>query len=82
MECFVCNQDAEQVDAAGDYQDISCDECGRYRITGTVVHMWESARWINTKAMQHWIAEQQRGGVEVPTINSQVVIWDGVRIGF
>ncbi|WP_434681300.1 hypothetical protein J3P77_09420 [Pseudomonas sp. R1-18] len=81
MECFVCNKKAERLEPAGDYEELVCEDCGRYRITGTVVRMWEKARWVHTVAMQQWIEEQRRGGVEVPVINSDIVEWEGVRAG-
>lgn len=81
MECFVCNQEAEQHESVGDYEELSCPECGRYRVSGTVVGMWERARWLHTVAMQQWIEEQRRAGVSVPIITSDVAVWDGVRAG-
>ncbi|UNB61880.1 hypothetical protein [Pseudomonas syringae group genomosp. 7] len=77
----MCNKDAERFEPEGDYEDLSCAECGRYRITGTVIRMWEKARWIHTVAMQQWIEEQRRGGAEIPLINSEVVVWEGLRSG-
>ncbi|WP_372030030.1 hypothetical protein [Pseudomonas kurunegalensis] len=81
MECFVCNQEAERLESQGDYQELSCPDCGRYRISGTVVRLWEKARWIHTVAMQQWLEEQRRDGRDLPVINSEVVVWDGVRAG-
>ena len=81
MECFVCNREAEQLEASGDYQELSCYECGRYRISGTVIRMHDKARWLRTVAMQQWIEEQRRDGVDVPMIDSLVVEWEGFRAG-
>ncbi|MBR7519670.1 MULTISPECIES: hypothetical protein [Pseudomonas] len=81
MECFVCNQDAEQRESLGDYQELSCPECGHYRISGTVVRLWEKASWLHTVAMQQWLEDRRRDGVKIPVINSEVAVWEGVRAG-
>lgn len=81
MECFVCAQEAEKRDSSGDYEELLCSECGQYRISGTVVGMWEKARWLHTVAMQQWLDEQRRDGVKVPMITTEIVVWDGVRVG-
>lgn len=81
MECFVCNQEAEPLESVGDYKELSCFECGNYRISGTVFGMWEKARWLHTVAMQQWIEEQRRDGIDVPMITAGIVVWEGVRVG-
>lgn len=81
MECYVCNQEAKKLESAGDYEELSCSECGHYRISGTVVGMWEKARWLHTVAMQQWLDEQRRDGVDLPMITTEVVAWDGIRVG-
>lgn len=78
MECFVCTNQAEARESAGDYVELTCPECGDYRVSGTVVRLFEKGRWLNTVAMQQLLEEQRRDGTVLPMISSDLVVWDGV----
>ncbi|SEQ26623.1 hypothetical protein SAMN03159444_01368 [Pseudomonas sp. NFACC02] len=80
MECHVCNQAAEEGDSVGDYVAVDCTDCGRYRISGTVIGQLERGRWLDTAASQQWLEEQRRDGVESPLITTSNVVWDGVWV--
>jgi len=78
MECFVCNNSADARESGGDYVELACPNCGEYRVSGTVVRLFEKGRWLNTVAMQQLLEEQRRDGMALPMISSDVVVWDGV----
>lgn len=78
MECVVCNKPEKQVARFGDHADFNCDDCGNYRVTGTVLGLLDRGQWLRTTAMQQWIAEQHRNGTERPVINSAVAEFEGV----
>ncbi|HDS1801192.1 TPA: hypothetical protein QEM76_000369 [Pseudomonas putida] len=78
MECVVCNKPAMEEERFGDYADFDCDDCGKYRVTGTVLGILDRAQWLRTTAMQQWIAEQHQAGVERPVINSANAEYEGV----
>lgn len=78
MECFICINKAEARESGGDYAEVSCLECGEYRVSGTVLRLLEKGRWLHTVGMQQWLEEQRRNGATAPMINSDVVIWEGV----
>lgn len=81
MECFVCNQQAEERPSAGDYTAVSCSDCGTYRLSGTVAgELTLRARWLNTELMQQWLEEQRNTGDKDPMITTAVALWDGVWV--
>lgn len=80
MECFVCNNLADAREPEGDYAELSCPECGEYRVSGSVVRLLDKGRWLSTVAMQQWLEEQRRDGTPMPMITSNVVVWDGVWV--
>jgi len=80
MECYVCNQEADQQAPTGDSVTLACRDCGHYRVTGSVIALLDRGRWLHTLGMRQWLDEQHSNGVQVPTISTSVVIWDGVWV--
>jgi len=80
MECFVCNQSAEKRESVGDYVSLSCDNCGVFSLSGTVVILLQKGRWLNTEGSQQWLEEQRREGIDSPLITDSNAIWDGTWV--
>jgi len=78
MECVVCNKPEMEVSRAIDHADYDCDECGKYRVTGTVRRQLDMGKWLRTSAMQEWLLKQHKAGVKMPVINSENAEYEGV----
>ncbi|WP_146097152.1 hypothetical protein [Brucella oryzae] len=58
--CPVCRQDArEALPRMGDFAEIICDDCGRYRISGSSLEVMrhEDDADIRKSALQHAITD-------------------------
>jgi hypothetical protein len=75
MDCFVCDKPAEYRETGGDYVPIHCEECGDYRVVGTLEREITKTRRLQTEGMQQWLREQRERGESSPLINSFNVIW-------
>lgn len=63
MECIVCGGPAEQMDSTGDYKGWLCPECGRYRVSGTMLSMLRGRRF-DLKKTRTCLQERRKASSE------------------
>lgn len=69
--CPVCDKPAkEALPRMGDFAEIICDDCGRYRITGTALETIRASNVPNRQAILDRAKAIAAEGNEMPTINS------------
>ncbi len=68
MNCPVCLQKAEAIPPRGNYQDVDCPGCGRFKFTGTLKAIQADKVFDVPEARAR--LEQRRQGDEVPMLSS------------
>lgn len=72
MSCYICGINVAPI-VLPDVQEITCPNCGRYRISGTAIELLERHPWkFDIYLARRWIADQQGDGT-VPLIDSDIV---------
>ena len=66
--CPLCSTQARLAPRRGDYSDIECERCGRFRITGTAEACEKSPDL--RRRLSGWVRDQNRAGVDLPTVQS------------
>lgn len=71
MACFVCKAGAESIEpAGGDYEERSCDSCGHYRVSGTLLAEISAQHLeFDIEATRRWIAINKVAN-PIPTMSS------------
>lgn len=71
MSCFVCKAEADSIEpVGGDYEERSCDGCGRYRVSGTLLAEIDAQSLkFDVDATRKWIAIN-KVATPIPTLTS------------
>jgi hypothetical protein len=72
-KCFLCEEQAE-VTHGSDYFDVRCRICGRYRITGSALHLLQETFHKEARQLASWTFHETRHGTS-PTINGETLRW-------
>ncbi|MED5607844.1 hypothetical protein VV867_09120 [Pseudomonas sp. JH-2] len=60
MECFICSEEAERLPAGGDWAALNCPDCGRYRVTGTLVAIMRAGNEkLDREPTLQWLARRR-----------------------
>lgn len=71
MACLICKGEAKTIDPlGGDYQDRECNDCGRYRISRSLLLELEAKKQrLDIDQTRLWLAINRKSG-DIPILST------------
>lgn len=70
MQCLICDQPAHEVDRGVDHADFDCEDCGKYRVSGSILGEMSVGWSLRILETREWLKTERASGVERPAINT------------
>jgi len=83
MQCLICDQPAPETERGVDHVDFDCEECGKYRVSGSLQGEFAAGWSLRALETREWLKTERSNGIERPVINTSNAIKEriaGVRI--